>query len=896
MSSPLDFRVSFLSASGIDETGMEQMIKDSMLAAGLRNPGQHLRSRLRCRPEDVYTEIREWKPHLLHIYSHMASWTTPLAPDEREVQNVQLGRDDGWIALMSDPFQGKVTKMLTGEELLDSVEFAHQQNPLKCVLLTGCNSARLARMLLTLGIPLVVGTESLVTAEDCRVFCERFYWDILREAHVRQAYDAALSNYQLLFREHKHKARFKIYPDDPHSVEIYFGFSEAPAPRPTPTLHSSGHVPASVDQASATLRAALRDKRLFIVLGAGVTLHALSGSPHQTDYTWAGVVRHGLNWCKRVHANDRKIQSQCARFNEQLAHANTKGITDAADYIRRKLDETQRQECWNALFSRADTRITSRELLDIVHNLRRRGARLITTNYDTLVESTDPGSQQLTPLHQRNVEEVNRWYFANWAVDSDTEHPDARVVYHIHGHWQDCRHMVLDNPGYDLIRQEEHLNALLDATLIKDTVLFLGCGIATGLQDSHIGPLLAKRQRIRPESTQHVLVMEDLSLVSSCHQDATVKAIRSTFVQTLHFGDKWSMLPSFVHGLFADRPAPTTGPQIHCDWQLQEQPLTKPTGVAVDPLGHVFIAEQTQNGDGHIYVYHFDDRGRLLHVWCDKTARPATLHERIAITARWVLGRNNTTLKYVVRIAVTERVVYVTDYHLGRILAYDRSRQNNGSTPPAPPETWNTPVMVPASSAICASTVTGRLYVSTGFDNMMGLSSAHHGVLVLNQCGDVIDRTLFERGRGARGGQFHSPCAVALYHVPKSEAPVEYLYVVDDDNNRVQKFDTATNRLCCTWDGSEENRCGRFDRPWGVAVCSISRTVYVVDTGNKMIKAFDLDGNYKDYWKIASFRTPCGIAVCPQSGRVYVLDAGFDATAPVSRKFVVFPGMVKSVN
>ncbi|MCB9465677.1 MAG: T9SS type A sorting domain-containing protein [Candidatus Eisenbacteria bacterium] len=87
---------------------------------------------------------------------------------------------------------------------------------------------------------------------------------------------------------------------------------------------------------------------------------------------------------------------------------------------------------------------------------------------------------------------------------------------------------------------------------------------------------------------------------------------------------------------------------------------------------------------------------------------------------------------------------------------------------------------------------------------------------------------------GALDGEFDSPHGIAV----DSNCDV---YVVDTNNDRVQKFDSAGNFLL-SWGGTGQAE-GEFRHPIGIAVAS-NGDVYVVDTGNNRVQVFDPFGVY----------------------------------------------------
>ena len=134
--------------------------------------------------------------------------------------------------------------------------------------------------------------------------------------------------------------------------------------------------------------------------------------------------------------------------------------------------------------------------------------------------------------------------------------------------------------------------------------------------------------------------------------------------------------------------------------------------------------------------------------------------------------------------------------------------------------------------------------------------------------------------QGNGDGQFNAPTGMAV----ASDGSV---YVVDRGNNRIQKFDGNGNFMM-TWgsycrtdtnnDGSADQPCnGLFARPSGIAIDS-NDYVYVVDYDNNRIQKFDNNGNFIAKWGSrgygdGQFWDPNGIAVT-SNGFVYVADTG----------------------
>ncbi|MBV9120439.1 MAG: hypothetical protein JOZ39_07000, partial [Chloroflexi bacterium] len=126
---------------------------------------------------------------------------------------------------------------------------------------------------------------------------------------------------------------------------------------------------------------------------------------------------------------------------------------------------------------------------------------------------------------------------------------------------------------------------------------------------------------------------------------------------------------------------------------------------------------------------------------------------------------------------------------------------------------------------------------------------------------------------GTNDGQLNGARGVAV-------APDGSVYVADQGNNRIEKFD-ATGKFVLKW-GSKGNGDGQFDTPSGVAVDK-DGTVWVTDLWNHRVQAFDAGGKFlRQFGGYAAasgtaspgkFFGPRYIATGPD-GSVYVSDTG----------------------
>ncbi len=124
---------------------------------------------------------------------------------------------------------------------------------------------------------------------------------------------------------------------------------------------------------------------------------------------------------------------------------------------------------------------------------------------------------------------------------------------------------------------------------------------------------------------------------------------------------------------------------------------------------------------------------------------------------------------------------------------------------------------------------------------------------------------------GSANANFHNPTGIAC----DGKGDV---WVVDTNNHRVQKFDGKLGGYLMKF-GSRGNGEGQFNAPWGIAIDRVRGFVYVVDSANFRVQKFDMSGEFIMAWGSfgsgdGQFYFPRGIAVDQNDGSVYVVDMG----------------------
>ncbi len=196
----------------------------------------------------------------------------------------------------------------------------------------------------------------------------------------------------------------------------------------------------------------------------------------------------------------------------------------------------------------------------------------------------------------------------------------------------------------------------------------------------------------------------------------------------------------------------------------------------------------------------------------------------------------------------------------------DAKKKKKKKKKPAP--TPNPTCTPKCSGKTCGSNGCGGSCGSCG----QGSTCSAQGQCVANQAYEFVSEW---GGEGSGNGQFTDPAGVAVDNAGN-------VYVVDGENNRVQKF--SGNGAYITQWGSLGSGDGKFDSPTGIAIGG-DGAIYVTDTRNRRVQKFRQNGpdplkyDFVTKWGAegegdGQFRIPWGVAV-DNDGNVYVTDPFF---------------------
>src|SRR5271155_5197369 len=244
----------------------------------------------------------------------------------------------------------------------------------------------------------------------------------------------------------------------------------------------------------ARLKNALKDKRLVIIVGAGVTLSATANiSGPLPRITWTGLIRNGLDYLVNegyVDAGNRRTR----RAYEALEDPDTDSLLDAANILSSQLTQNGQFPTWlESVFDNLYQEVRHPAILETLKALHQKGATILTTNYDDLLEK----SCGLPRIGRSNMDDILKF-----------KRGDLDGVFHVHGSYQDPHEVVLDSVNYYQVMQSDEVQNILKTFLEFKTVLFVGCG--SGLEDPNFDALLrwASEQQ-KNISNRHCLLIRN---------------------------------------------------------------------------------------------------------------------------------------------------------------------------------------------------------------------------------------------------------------------------------------------------------------------------------------------------------------------------------------------------
>lgn len=118
-------------------------------------------------------------------------------------------------------------------------------------------------------------------------------------------------------------------------------------------------------------------------------------------------------------------------------------------------------------------------------------------------------------------------------------------------------------------------------------------------------------------------------------------------------------------------------------------------------------------------------------------------------------------------------------------------------------------------------------------------------------------------GSNGSSGKFSKPSGVAIFN----STLMNFIYIADNGNNRVQRFDLNGNQAPFPSGGNSFS----YHSPSGIAIDSLG-FVYVSDGTGLYVRKLDSVGSVKQSWRTDLLNSPAHVAVDPSGSPVYVVN------------------------
>ena len=171
----------------------------------------------------------------------------------------------------------------------------------------------------------------------------------------------------------------------------------------------------------------------------------------------------------------------------------------------------------------------------------------------------------------------------------------------------------------------------------------------------------------------------------------------------------------------------------------------------------------------------------------------------------------------------------------------------------------------------------GDLYVVDSENNFIKIFVVTHG----SQCPTGTDKIIDDEicfdekfgGFGSNDGKFNTPISLAINPDTKD------VYIVDSDNNRVQRFEADGDFDGLLFGSSDSDDDEYLGSPTAIAIHQSTDNIFVADSSTDSISVFDDNGNFMFSFGSAGsdddeFRNPSGLIFDNDNDILYVADTG----------------------
>ncbi|CAH2274342.1 Hypothetical predicted protein [Pelobates cultripes] len=275
---------------------------------------------------------------------------------------------------------------------------------------------------------------------------------------------------------------------------------------------------------------------LVLVIGSGVSAAVAPGVPALRSWRCCmEAVIDAAEQFEVLHPGDVvEFRKRVLREQDLLAVAH--------DLIRKMSPRTGHskpsffQDCLMEIFNDLESHIQNPTILESIVSLMDKGAKVLTTNYDNLLELY--GQKIGRPMESLDLKakvKVLQWVqsYINYGV------------LHIHGLYTDPCGVILDPCGYNDVAQDCTLMDELQNLYARKSFVFLGCGETLRDKVFQVLSLYTVQNTV---SVEHYMLVrkENADTFYKLQADLLLKGIK-----LMSYGDSFTTFPLYIKGLSA---------------------------------------------------------------------------------------------------------------------------------------------------------------------------------------------------------------------------------------------------------------------------------------------------------------------------------------------------------
>jgi SIR2-like domain len=269
----------------------------------------------------------------------------------------------------------------------------------------------------------------------------------------------------------------------------------------------------------------IRDDRLVVVTGTGVSLHAVGHPAPGTEVAgWPGLLHHGLKHCVSLQLLDA---DEATIVDLQIRKDDPEHLIAAAQKIHSCIDrQAGNGRYWWLKESIGQLKLVEPRLIRAIQDL---GGLVATLNYDNLLEEVTGRP----PIHWRQQAEITGYI----------RRRSKEFILHMHGWWEVPESIILDQKSYQEIAADSDMQELLRNFARFETMLFVGCG--NTFFDPNFQKLLEWASRAL-ESAKH----RHFILCRQCEEPHILAALQSrAYLTPIVYGKEYEDLTAYLETL-----------------------------------------------------------------------------------------------------------------------------------------------------------------------------------------------------------------------------------------------------------------------------------------------------------------------------------------------------------